>query len=75
MSESMELKPCPFCGGSALPWRKGYKGKMLYWVECDICGAKSKAHGIDCSECEGENKWDNVACYKAGLSWNHRRNP
>lgn len=33
----MEVKNCPFCGGTATV----YKDRLKHWVECDICGAKT----------------------------------
>lgn len=36
----MELKPCPFCGGSAfIP--KSDSGDLLPWVACIKCGVET----------------------------------
>lgn len=29
-----DLKPCPFCNGTASIWTKD---KKIFWVKCDIC--------------------------------------
>lgn len=42
--ENYELKPCPFCGGTATFFVKKSKNKTLWYiyVKCDFCGAQSK---------------------------------
>ena len=52
----MELKPCPFCGGSAfIP--KSDSGDLLPWVACIECGVET-----DCYE----------TVEKAIEAWNRR---
>ena len=36
----IELKPCPFCGGSAFILKSG-SGDLLPWVTCIKCGAET----------------------------------
>lgn len=38
--EDFELKRCPFCGWNA----RVYKNRKLWYVECNICGAKTRGH-------------------------------
>lgn len=54
--KTMELKPCPFCGGSAfIP--KSDSGDLLPWVACIECGVET-----DCYE----------TVEKAIEAWNRR---
>lgn len=42
MDES-DLKPCPFCGGEAVAYTQGGRYGLFAWLECDFCGARTKA--------------------------------
>jgi Lar family restriction alleviation protein len=55
---SIELAPCPFCGGKASFVRKG-SGRQSCIVSCGYCG---------CSLESSESEWN------SGNSWNHRTN-
>lgn len=71
----VQLKACPFCGQDTAALYCNYSGrsdKYFTWVECDICGARSKAATSDDDPSDG-NKWDNRACHKAAAAWNARR--
>jgi glutamine synthetase len=39
MSETIELKPCPFCGGKAQKDSQKIMGELMEWVLCTECGA------------------------------------
>lgn len=39
MENETELKPCPFCGNSDMIV---YWKKHILWIECSLCGCKSK---------------------------------
>lgn len=44
-----ELKPCPFCNGSAEVkerYRKGIANRKMYWVECKKCGVSQAHHEL-----------------------------
>ena len=53
----MELKPCPFCGGSAFIPKSEDGGDLLPWVACIECGVET-----DCYE----------TVEKAIEAWNRR---
>lgn len=37
------MKSCPFCGSDSVSRVRRYYGDYYYcWIECDICGAKTK---------------------------------
>ena len=42
---SDEIRPCPFCGGDSFTaWvRQGSKYTRLVYLECDLCGARTRA--------------------------------
>lgn len=42
MSNLVELKPCPFCGGVAY----FDSGVGEYWVRCGSCGASSRLNNF-----------------------------
>ena len=70
-----EAKQCPFCGssGSSL-WARWYRktSKYYVWVQCDVCGAKTR--GVPGTEVDPEdNNWDDEACRDALALWNTRK--
>lgn len=59
------LMKCPFCNGEAnFYWREMRYGSIV-WVECETCGAKSKAFSM------GD---DLNGFVKAGKAWERRVN-
>lgn len=52
----VELKPCPFCGGTAEVkerYRKGIANRKMYWVSCKRCQvtqAYDNLHGYNTKE-------------------------
>lgn len=48
----VELKPCPFCGGEILTFRRG---KYMWWVKCEQCGAES---GVSTKKRDAVEKWN-----------------
>lgn len=68
----MELKLCPFCGQQAGLY-SNYSNrarKYFVWVECDICGGRSKA--ATSNNAPEDEEWENVACRKVVSAWNAR---
>lgn len=68
------LKQCPFCGNNKAAMYRNYSSgyrKYFVWVECDVCGAKTKA-AMSYSDPAGDDDWDNAACGKARAAWNLR---
>ena len=62
-----DLKECPFCHikGERITVknRKGIAGKLIYWVECDYCGAfqpHDNLHGFKTPE-KAVEKWNKVS--------------
>ena len=61
-----ELKPCPFCGGEAVPRyteknTNGWTSNIIYrskkgFVECKKCYARTKEHGKMCRAIEAWNR-------------------
>lgn len=37
----IDLKPCPFCGGEAMPLVRKQKGKKQVSIKCQQCNARS----------------------------------
>ena len=64
--KDIELKPCPFCGGTAKLYREqgigGYFGSV---IRCEDCGAKAAWKQISYT----------TACdHEAAEAWNRRAN-
>lgn len=66
-----EMKPCPFCGdNAALYYSSGRYGCFCY-VECDLCGAKSKA--VSMGTRNPDDDWaESLPAFKAIDAWNRR---
>ena len=72
MDRSNELKPCPFCGSECtVTWTEGKYGKFAF-IECDLCGARSKAFGNVIDKRDERLFWDQPAFTKAIKAWNRR---
>lgn len=63
----MELLPCPFCGGDADCIRQGSRYGGFYYVECTVCGAKTRNISA-----KYETGFDNQYSDKAERCWNLR---
>ena len=64
---------CPFCGHEASGWvNRGRYGRFTY-VECDLCGARSKAFKY-CGDEGAEIDWNDISVEKARDAWNRRVN-
>ena len=68
-------KPCPFCGGTDITVgrkemdnNEGENLIIIGWVECAICGAKTKA--VSCVR--GDEKSIDNAFEKMVNAWNRR---
>lgn len=69
----MKLKNCPFCGSDEITLNRNYNHHTrtyFTWVECDMCGAKSKSKASP--DDPADENWDNLACRKASVAWNTR---
>lgn len=60
----MELKPCPFCGGTAEYSFEDFGKKV--WIRCYICGVQTSKYDVDMLV-DGKNgkEW-------AAIAWNRR---
>lgn len=73
MGMELKLKRCPFCGNDASDLCSNYSHRMrtyFVWVECGICGARSKA--VTSSDDLFDTGFDNRACQKVISAWNAR---
>lgn len=69
----LELKSCPFCGNNVGDLCSNYSYKVqkhFVWVECGVCGARSKAISSDDDPTVSE--WQNKQCQKVISAWNMR---
>lgn len=65
------LKGCPFCGSDEISaWYKGVRYGRIAYVECDVCGAKSKAFSYYSRDEEFDEKDRGVI--RAVDAWNRR---
>ena len=69
-----EMKNCPFCGDDSptLCSKLGQYGKFG-WVECELCGARTKAFQVHGSEKScGDEYWKQKGFKRAIDLWNRR---
>ena len=65
-----QIKACPFCGNEAYPWYKETRYGRICYVECDVCGAKTRAFAYYDT---GKEFADNDAgALRAVEAWNRR---
>lgn len=65
-----ELKKCPFCGGNASGWYKTVRFGRIAYVECDVCGAKSKAFTYYATVDDFDE--NDMGVERATTAWNRR---
>lgn len=66
-----KIKPCPFCGNdTATLIQQGTRYGYIVFVQCQICGAQTRAFGSKKSCIEVD--WETDNCYSAVLAWNTR---
>lgn len=64
MSSEIELKPCPFCGGEAKPFRHqamgedGWRPPFLYGVACSECPTIIKSRHVARTEADMAELWN-----------------
>lgn len=68
----MELKKCPFCGGTADVWKRPGKYGTMVFVKCDICEAQTRVKTAKAVEDEDEF-WEQTAVQQVFDLWNRRR--
>lgn len=72
-----DIKPCPFCGGSAevrlKPHLKAFKNDYSYYVfvQCCVCGGSSKTFYLT-MDSEKDNCMEYAAPHYAIEAWNRR---
>lgn len=67
-----EVKPCPFCGNDdIIAWAKQGKYNGFCYLECDVCGAKTKAYEYLSSMSGGVNM-DDSGIRRCVNAWNRR---
>ena len=70
-----ELKPCPFCGNDECAgWHKYAKYGWIYYIECEVCGARTKAFGQKDKQDpnDGSGVWADPGYKAAKDAWNRR---
>ena len=68
------MKPCPFCGDDDPSVIRNYARAtrtFIYYVECELCGAKTKAFGSR-DGFDTEPDWDSAPARRAVSAWNRR---
>ncbi len=63
-------KPCPFCGGLASIWTRGARFGVITFVQCDVCGAQTKAFPYYGEP--GTVDETDLGCQRAVDAWNRR---
>ena len=67
-----EILDCPFCGTDDVSvWYKNVRFGRIVFVECDLCGAKSKAFMYYSKKEEFD--WNDTGVKKAIDAWNRRK--
>ena len=71
----MDLKPCPFCAGEASLWRNAGRYGLFGYVQCDVCGARSKSQKVEpVGNFESEESfWNQAGFIAVSNAWNHRK--
>lgn len=72
MANNEILKPCPFCGGKATVTVILTADKRnVAFVECNVCGATSKAYALG-NEAKIDEIADDEGVESACFAWNRR---
>lgn len=66
-----KLESCPFCGGEARFWTKGGRFGYFAWVECDICGGRTKTVSSE-FEVNDERYMQSTQTQVLKAAWNRR---
>lgn len=67
----MELKKCPFCGGTADVWKRPGKFGMMVYVKCDICECQTRVKTAKATVDDAEF-WGQTAVQQVFDLWNRR---
>ena len=71
---TLELKPCPFCGCEDIYMRANYSSKArryFVFAQCDVCKSTSGTHCAEYNKFD-ESIWDSAAAKSAERAWNRR---
>ena len=67
-----KIKPCPFCGAGQnkifYRWQGTRYGVYAIWIECECCGARTKA----AYKKEDPKDLDEKTWYAVEAAWNRR---
>jgi Lar family restriction alleviation protein len=66
-----ELKPCPFCGGTALVYTQQSRYNAFAYIQCDTCSTRSKTVPTP-YEYDDDRFWGSEAFYRIVRAWNRR---
>lgn len=67
-----KLKACPFCGNDSATWYTQYGGHGYFaWVECDLCGARTKSVSASVAA-DNPAFLESIAAKKTCDAWNRR---
>lgn len=69
-----KLKNCPFCGRNDANYytRQNINGSAFVWVECDTCGAKSRAFSYSGEVKMGVVDYGDYGVERSADAWNRR---
>ena len=70
MKHGINLRSCPFCGGTASAVKRKTKNGIIAYVECNVCKAKTGAER--CFEAVESDDWEDSSIFSVTSRWNNR---
>lgn len=68
-----KVKSCPFCGSDEIMLKyNGSRHGRFYYMECDVCGGRTRGICVPTKELDGLDEWNNDAAAKVERLWNRR---
>lgn len=68
-----KLLTCPFCGNDQIYTRyNGSRSGRFYYLECDLCGARTRGVCVPFNKLQDMDEWDNEAVERVTRLWNRR---